>query len=1120
MHNQLQELLASYRRRRNFRPATYLEARLRLINDYCSQYGIGAAVVGVSGGIDSALVLALLVRAAARPNSPIRRVVPALVPMFVEAGATNQDRATDRGREVIAALGLSEALVDLSDSLRVTKAAVDQGYGRVGEPWAAGQLVSYLRTPALYYLSALLGEDGLPGLLCGTTNRDEGAYIGFFGKASDGMVDLQPISDLHKCEVRQLAELLKLPRSVIDATPTGDTYDGRPDEVMIGAPYDFLELYEHWLCAGRPALTFAPEAQAQWDGWAANLEELHAKNLHKYLASSVAVHLDIFERGVPGGWRSEVYRPFPPAADPRGSGKLVGEFELQARPDTPFGEVGVTSLADFGPACLQLENLLSACECQRLVDEVLAQKHIEVGLHGRVDASGEQGSGRATAFSPDWAEKLWQRLAPVLDTVRVFDELSSTDHGGHPVWRAVGVNPVLRFMVYQPGGQLVPHYDAGFDYGDGRRFTLMSLVIYLNSLPEGAGGRTRFLRDPQRGLPVHERNFEDWDHPAPQADCLAEILPQAGRAVLFDHRLLHDGEAWAGPGERLIVRTDLVFERCGLLPESPCKVFYPPAGTPQLLADPFYSPLQPLLGQAGVEEAGYFEDSRRDLSQDPREQADWLCTPIFWARERLSRAAAEQPLAVLVTTGALCPVHPGHLALMEHARRALEGRGHCVLAGYLSPSHDEYVLGKCGSQVPPAAHRAHLCQQAVSGSDWLMVDEWEALYTSAALNFSLVLERLQNYVNRHLKCARPVRVFYVFGSDNARFALSFLRRGQAVCVERPGYRDRLEHYAGHPLMRGNERVLFVRDADLPDVASTQVRKGDFELLAPNVRSLWEDWHGPGRERAARLFLRDEGSWSVQHWQGREAAYQEFARQVAAAVEDSFRQARLPDPPTPLSLSVLSLDEQRAEAVERFGSEHILSLDPCLPGVANLGVSRCFELCANAIRPGLTARPGWPGLDEQLASIPPGSYSLVDDDIATGHTMEAVRACLPEHCRVERQSALCQLPSLGEGLVDLGDVRDFLLGSWEGGLVVCLPDGRLARVPYLLPYVNPADRLSLPLSQALDFSRRVWELNRQFFAETALTVADLPAAIGELCRYLGVPEDTLLSDWCDWHLRRL
>jgi len=540
----------------------------------------------------------------------------------------------------------------------------------------------------------------------------------------------------------------------------------------------------------------------------------------------------------------------------------------------------------------------------------------------------------------------------------------------------------------------------------------------------------------------------------------------------------------------------------------------------QLLADPFYGPLLPLLGQAGVEEAGFFEDSRTSLEPDPREETDWLCTPIFHARERLQRSHPEQPLAVLLSTGAFCPVHPGHLALLEHARQALEARGMCVLAGYLSPGHDEYVMGKCGAQVPPAAHRAHLCQQAVSGSEWLMVDEWEALHTSAALNFSLVIERLQNYLNRHLACARPVRVFYVFGSDNARFSLSFLRRGQAVCVERPGYRDRLEHYANHPRLRGNARVTFVRDVVLPNVASTQVRQGDFELLAPNVRALWAGWHGPGKDRSARLFLRDEGAWSVQHWTGREQAYAEFTRQVAVAVEDSFRLAQLPDPPTPLQLCVLSLQQQRQEALERFGAEHILSLDPCLPGVANLGVSRCFELCADAIRPGLVARPGWPPLEEQLAAIPPGTYSLVDDDIATGHTMQAVLGRLPEHCRVDRQAALCQLPSLGEGLVDLGDVRDFLLGSWEGGLVVCLPDGRLARVPYLLPYVNPADRLSLPLSQSLAFSRRVWQLNADFFQPTALTVADAPMAFGELCRYLGLPPELLLADWCRWHLDRL
>ncbi|MBT9582869.1 NAD(+) synthase [bacterium] len=1127
MNPQLLDLLERFRAQRAFRAQNYLSARLCVLDNYFRQAGIRAAVVGLSGGIDSAVVLALLVRAAAMPGTPLRKVVPALIPMFVEAGASNQDTALARGREVAAAFGLEGALVDLSGSLETMKAAVDQGYGRVGLPWATGQLVSYIRTPALYYLTALLTEDEMLAVLCGTTNRDEGAYIGFFGKASDGMVDLQPISDLHKSEVRQLAHLLGVPASVIEATPTGDTYDGRPDEAMIGAPYDFLELYEHWLCAGKPQLRLDRPATAQWNNWAAALEELHGKNLHKYLAGSVAVHLDILERPVPGGWRSEVYGPW--AAGPDPSGKLVGEFPLSSLP-LQAPSPTCHRLLDFGDACLCIDDLLSPQECAQIYHEVLSQAQIPVGVHGRTsDEVRSGGSTRATAHSPVWAAELWRRLAAVIPQLRVLDELSSTDHGGHPIWRAVGVNPVLRFICYRQGGQLVPHYDAGFDFQDGRRFTLMSMVVYLNTLSEDAGGQTRFLRDTQRGLPVNERNHEDWERPAKDSEILTGVRPVAGRALLFDHRLLHDGQPYAGQDPRLLLRTDIIFERCGLLPgqsgqpapELKC------LGPTKLQADPFYGPLTGLIGVDGAEEAGYFEDSRCSPKADPRADTDWLCTPTFKARNNLAGHQG-RPLAVLLTTGALCPVHPGHLEMMEQAKLALEKQGVCVLGGYLSPSHDEYVMGKCGHQVPSAAHRLHLCRQAVLHSDWLMVDEWEALHTSAALNFSDVLERLSAYLNRHLACAQPIRVYYVFGSDNARFSLTFVQRGQAICVERPGFTDRLNKYAAHPLLRDNPRVTFLRGVNLPDVASTQVRQGDFGVLTPPVRALWQDWQDtqPGT-RPTRLFLRDEGEWAVQHWAQRlgaealQQACRRFMDGVGEAVQQGFRQARLPDPPSPLDLCVLSIQEQRQGALHRAQGASILSLDPCMPGAYNLGVSRCFELCANEIRPGLVARPGWPALDRQLAAIPAGSYWLVDDDIATGHTMKEVIACLPEHCKIEHQEALCQLPDLrASGLVDLGDFRDFLLGSWEGGLVVVLPNGQLARVPYLQPYVNPADRLSLPISQSFAFSRRIWQLNLEFFQQFGLTLGDTPPAFRQLTDYLGLPHSLSLAEWCRWHLARM
>ena len=120
------------------------------------------------------------------------------------------------------------------------------------------------------------------------------------------MVDLQPISDLHKSEVYALAKLLEIPQDIIDAPPAGDVYDGRVDEEMIGAPYWFVELYLLYLSAQDESLlqTLSDEERQQFEHYQANLEELHRKNAHKYWVGSPAVHLDVYERFVPGGWQS------------------------------------------------------------------------------------------------------------------------------------------------------------------------------------------------------------------------------------------------------------------------------------------------------------------------------------------------------------------------------------------------------------------------------------------------------------------------------------------------------------------------------------------------------------------------------------------------------------------------------------------------------------------------------------------------------------------------------------------------------------------------------------------------------------------------------------------------
>ena len=142
-----------------------------------------------------------------------------------------------------------------------------------------------------------------PSLVVGTTNRDEGAYLGFFGKASDGMVDVQPISDLHKSEVYAIARELDVPQVVIDAPPSGNVFDGRIDEEMIGAPYWFVELY---LLARERELDLDGlidgSERPAYERWRNAIERQHQKNAHKYRVGSPAIHLDVLPRSVPGGW--------------------------------------------------------------------------------------------------------------------------------------------------------------------------------------------------------------------------------------------------------------------------------------------------------------------------------------------------------------------------------------------------------------------------------------------------------------------------------------------------------------------------------------------------------------------------------------------------------------------------------------------------------------------------------------------------------------------------------------------------------------------------------------------------------------------------------------------------
>ncbi len=1173
LHAELARLLTELRRRRGFVVERAAAAKVSLLNTYMADSRLKACLVGVSGGVDSAVTLALACAAARAPGSPIERVVAALMPMFVAEGATNQDLALARGREVAQRFGIEAVTVDLSAGHVAMKQAVDGGLGIEGGPWAAGQLVSYLRAPALYYLTSLLAQAGQPAVLLGTTNRDEGAYIGFFGKASDGMVDIQLISDLHKSEVHALARHLDVPASVIAAVPTGDVFDGRTDEEMIGASYDFIELYMLVLALGEARMlgTLGDEARAQFEAMRARLEDLHGYNAHKYLGGSPAIHLDVYERAVPGGWTTGVERVRGGTAP---VGGWVGEFvmspgTLDALEATQGIEPHCQPIPDFGDSAVIVQGLLAAEERRVLRAELERQAWVPVGRHGMVrgfDPRDEAvGSYRATCYAPRFAALLWARLAGRVAMLRTMQDDTPTDWDGARVWRAVGVNPLLRFIRYEQGGLLVPHYDATYVDPDGDR-TLMSVIVVVSEdLAAEDGGATRLLIDPQRNRPLCERDYADWAAPEPRDSprVLLRVPPVGGSALILDHRVLHDGELLAGTRPKLLLRTDLVYRRCGPVtrkattPRPPLwqRLGLEPGASRatvdaayrglapevqaasrlawKVLRDPFYAKAHAHLpGEPELERAGFFDD-RADIDADNtrRERTDWLATPLHRIVERLRAAEGSGPLVVLVSTGAFCPVHCAHLEMMALAREALERRGAIVLGGYLSPSHDAYVALKCGARTLDARHRLRLCEEAVRGSDWLMVDGWEALENDQELNFTDVILHLEDYLAAHVPCHRPIEVVYVFGGDNARFARTFLERGACVCINRPGHEVALEAVRMDPRVAANPRIVFVVGPTVPPgISSSEVRLGDLHALSPGVRETFADWTrraaaGPQAAVTAVFPLRDEGDLAVLAWMNGRAPASVLARREAfvdglvVCLHSEFLAAAPPDVAYELEVRRLDLAAQRQEAARRTAGRRVLSLDGCIPGSFDLGVSRCFPLCAGKVAPAIVARPGFAAIAAQLDAIPAGEYVLLDDDIATGETIRRVLALLPP--RLQIQEVVIVSPMTAPAL-DVGDCRDFLAGAREGGLVVALPDGGLARAPYVLPYVSPSARASVPISRELEFSIAVWALNAAFFREVSppIVLAEADPAFVRLMRIVGFAPTTTMLAICEWHLERL
>ncbi len=492
--------------------------------------------------------------------------------------------------------------------------------------------------------------------------------------------------------------------------------------------------------------------------------------------------------------------------------------------------------------------------------------------------------------------------------------------------------------------------------------------------------------------------------------------------------------------------------------------------------DPFYADLARRFGREFVDEAGFFEDT--DAEDARLDDVRLLCTPLGKVASNLKRAS--RPPVVIISTGAFCPVHPGHLELMEVARNRVEEAGFDVVGGYLSPGHDEYLRLKLGNEATSSQERMEQCTKAVLASDWLMVDPWEALYRRVAVNFTDVLTRLEAYLREHFD--EEIVVFYAFGGDNARFSLTFAEKGHAVVVGRPGYEEAFSKYRSHSLNEANSRVLWARNAI--EGSSTEVRKRT-EKRDPIPRP-------------RLLFLRCEDSPVAP---GSKKDWREFQKQLVDLLGCWFEVTRR--------------SQHRAG---RAFSRPTISLDPLTPSSHSLKISRLFEFGGYAQQSHI-ARPGSPSLQEQIAWIPAGEYDVVDDDVCTGGTITKVKALLRPQVSI-RDTQTHLNTTGGAGRVEIADSRDFLLGATDAGLVMKFRAEEAVRGPYVYPYVDPCVRCSIPPEEALEFSIKVWRLNEKFHERSRMRVAEVPNPQRELLIRAGFGDDDVLSHVSRWHRTQL
>lgn len=191
------------------------------LKEFFTKTDLKRAVIGLSGGVDSAVSLKLCIDAIGVAN-----VTAVLMP---ETGLSTQTNLDD-ARNLCKSWGVQYDEIDIKPILKV--------FDKL--PWIQNDLAqmnlrSRIRAVILYNYS-----NSNKTIVVGTSNKSE-FLMGYFTKYGDGAVDVEVIGDLYKTEVYELAQYLKLPKHFITKKPSAELVHGQTDEDELGIDYKSLD---------------------------------------------------------------------------------------------------------------------------------------------------------------------------------------------------------------------------------------------------------------------------------------------------------------------------------------------------------------------------------------------------------------------------------------------------------------------------------------------------------------------------------------------------------------------------------------------------------------------------------------------------------------------------------------------------------------------------------------------------------------------------------------------------------------------------------------------------------------------------------------------------------------